>query len=58
MDIEQLKRFIADSRLCSETKKCAVACATDDLERAPWCDEIGAVQWVWPLQCGAAGAVG
>jgi hypothetical protein len=42
VNVEQLKKFIEDSRYCSETEKCAVACATDDLERAPWCDDMGA----------------
>jgi hypothetical protein len=40
MDVEQLKQFIADSRFCSETEKYAVACATDDLERAPWRESL------------------
>lgn len=35
MNIEQLKRFIEDSRYYSETEKCAVA-------RAPWCDDMRA----------------
>jgi len=38
MDTNVLKRFIADSRFCSSTEKCSVACATDDLSRAPWLD--------------------
>ena len=38
MDANVLKRFVADSRVCSSTEKCSVACATDDLSRAPWLD--------------------
>lgn len=41
MDVKKLEKFIEDSRYCSETEKCAVACATGDLGRAPWCDDFG-----------------
>lgn len=46
MDIDQLKQFIADSRFCSETEKYAVACATDDIERAQWRDSL-AEAWAY-----------
>ncbi len=34
MNIEKLKKYTGDSRLCSSTEKCAVACTTADLGRA------------------------
>lgn len=40
MDAHVLNRFVADSRRCSSTEKCAVACAIDDLSRAPWLDSL------------------
>lgn len=40
MDAQKLKQFIADSRYCSSTEKCSVACATDDLGRVPWLDSL------------------
>jgi hypothetical protein len=40
MDLDRLKQFIKDSRLCSSTEKCAVACATDNPEIAPWCENL------------------
>jgi hypothetical protein len=46
VDVEQLKKFIADSRYCSETEKYAVACATGDLGRAPWRDSL-AEAWAY-----------
>lgn len=46
MDVEQLKKYIIDSRYCSETEKYTVACATEDLERSPWCDSL-AEAWAY-----------
>ena len=40
MDFKKLKGYIANSRFCSTTEKCAVACATDDLGRAGFCDTL------------------
>ena len=40
MDTQTLKRFVVDSRYCSSTEKCSVACVTDDLSYTPWLDNL------------------
>lgn len=40
MNLQQLKKYINDSRFCSSTEKCAVACATKKLSIAGFCDDL------------------